>query len=111
MLRGVRQQQDEPGRFSICSRQAAVVRIVAQRGYGSGLTASLDVYVLRRDSSESNWSLCGKDPHPEWRKMSVDEYQKFGRSEMLRYATPGEILRVASAIGQPMSFLDGNPAF
>ncbi len=53
------------------------VRIVAQRGYGSGLTASLDVYVLRRDSSESNWSLCGKDPHPEWRKMSVDEYQKF----------------------------------
>ena len=80
------------------------VRIVAQRGYGSWLTASLD-------ASESNWSLCGKDPHPEWRKMSVDEYQKFGRSEMLRYATPGEILRVASAIGQPMSFLDGNPAF
>ncbi|MFO9810879.1 hypothetical protein, partial [Escherichia sp. WS533] len=27
ILRGVRQQQDEPGRFSICSRQAAVVRI------------------------------------------------------------------------------------
>ncbi|MCC1581937.1 hypothetical protein KRP37_23270 [Salmonella enterica subsp. enterica serovar Indiana] len=26
ILRGVRQQQDEPGRFSICSRQAAVVR-------------------------------------------------------------------------------------
>ncbi|WP_241264857.1 CPBP family intramembrane glutamic endopeptidase, partial [Klebsiella pneumoniae] len=25
ILRGVRQQQDEPGRFSICSRQAAVV--------------------------------------------------------------------------------------
>nr|WP_306794179.1 DUF4158 domain-containing protein [Escherichia coli] len=24
-MRGVRQQQDEPGRFSICSRQAAVV--------------------------------------------------------------------------------------
>ncbi|MDE1036902.1 hypothetical protein, partial [Escherichia coli] len=27
ILRGVRQQQDEPGRFSICSRQAAVVLI------------------------------------------------------------------------------------
>ncbi|MGL6809517.1 ATP-binding protein, partial [Salmonella sp. NW1203] len=26
ILRGVRQQQDEPGRFSICSRQAAVVQ-------------------------------------------------------------------------------------
>nr|WP_269216888.1 DinI-like family protein [Escherichia coli] len=25
-MRGVRQQQDEPGRFSICSRQAAVVQ-------------------------------------------------------------------------------------
>jgi hypothetical protein len=61
------------------------VRIVAQRGYGSGLTASLDVYVLRRDSSESNWSLCGKSS-PRVEKMSVDEYQKFGRSEMLRYA-------------------------
>ncbi|WP_251026447.1 DNA methyltransferase [Escherichia coli] len=43
--------------------------------------------------------------------MSVKEYEQYGRSEMLRYATPGEILRVASAIGQPMSFLDGNPAF
>ncbi|WP_249941041.1 aminotransferase class V-fold PLP-dependent enzyme, partial [Escherichia coli] len=29
ILRGVRQQQDEPGRFSICSRQAAVVRVIA----------------------------------------------------------------------------------
>ncbi|MGT5991647.1 hypothetical protein ACRW2B_26485, partial [Escherichia coli] len=29
ILRGVRQQQDEPGRFSICSRQAAVVQVVA----------------------------------------------------------------------------------
>ncbi|MBZ8722354.1 hypothetical protein H5S92_28215, partial [Escherichia coli] len=27
ILRGVRQQQDEPGRFSICSRQAAVVHM------------------------------------------------------------------------------------
>nr|WP_250697738.1 hypothetical protein [Escherichia coli] len=77
----------------------------------AGLQPRLMCTFSRRDSSESNWSLCGKDPHPEWRKMSVDEYQKFGRSEMLRYATPGEILRVASAIGQPMSFLDGNPAF
>ncbi|PQK23133.1 hypothetical protein C5Y85_25775, partial [Escherichia coli] len=67
---------------SLQSVDGSQVRIVSQRGYGSGLTASLDVYVLRRDSSESNWSLCGKDPHPEWRKMSVDEYQKFGRSEM-----------------------------
>ncbi|MEJ1629543.1 hypothetical protein SMA33_24465, partial [Escherichia coli] len=31
ILRGVRQQQDEPGRFSICSRQAAVVLSVFSR--------------------------------------------------------------------------------
>ncbi|MGX4107600.1 hypothetical protein ACWJUC_23815, partial [Escherichia coli] len=31
ILRGVRQQQDEPGRFSICSRQAAVVRVLKGR--------------------------------------------------------------------------------
>ncbi|EGD4159538.1 type II toxin-antitoxin system RelE/ParE family toxin [Salmonella enterica] len=30
ILRGVRQQQDEPGRFSICSRQAAVVQSLTQ---------------------------------------------------------------------------------
>ncbi|WP_218950408.1 hypothetical protein, partial [Salmonella enterica] len=32
ILRGVRQQQDEPGRFSICSRQAAVVRQIQVEG-------------------------------------------------------------------------------
>ncbi|WP_228703262.1 ProQ/FINO family protein, partial [Klebsiella pneumoniae] len=31
ILRGVRQQQDEPGRFSICSRQAAVVQVMTFR--------------------------------------------------------------------------------
>ena len=86
------------------------VRIVAQRGYGSRLTASLDVYVLRRDSSESNWSLCGKIL-TRVEKMSVDEYQKFGRSEMLRYATPGEILRVASAIRPANELPRWQPAF
>ncbi|MGT5286333.1 hypothetical protein ACRWDZ_25100, partial [Escherichia coli] len=35
ILRGVRQQQDEPGRFSICSRQAAVV--LALQGEGMAL--------------------------------------------------------------------------
>ncbi len=29
MLRGVRQQQDELERFSICSRQAAVVHLIS----------------------------------------------------------------------------------
>ncbi|WP_435792978.1 hypothetical protein [Escherichia coli] len=37
-MRGVRQQQDEPGRFSICSRQAAVVhRTHSMSGYKTPL--------------------------------------------------------------------------
>ncbi|MGT5635405.1 hypothetical protein ACRW7D_22335, partial [Escherichia coli] len=38
ILRGVRQQQDEPGRFSICSRQAAVVLLVLLHCARSSLT-------------------------------------------------------------------------
>ncbi|MBZ4100253.1 hypothetical protein, partial [Escherichia fergusonii] len=41
ILRGVRQQQDEPGRFSICSRQAAVVPdltpLIAKLGFWSDI--------------------------------------------------------------------------
>ncbi|WP_241382143.1 MULTISPECIES: hypothetical protein, partial [Enterobacteriaceae] len=42
ILRGVRQQQDEPGRFSICSRQAAVVLFVSQKDTGVLATFVLD---------------------------------------------------------------------
>ncbi|MCQ7596174.1 hypothetical protein NP169_23335, partial [Salmonella enterica] len=38
ILRGVRQQQDEPGRFSICSRQAAVVLNVPDKTESSKWT-------------------------------------------------------------------------
>lgn len=78
------------------------VKIVAQAFFGPGLHRSVDVYVLRRESSGHNWKLCGKEPHPDWRTMSVDEYVKHGRSEMLQAASHGEILAAASAIGKPM---------
>ncbi|MGF8217873.1 TetR/AcrR family transcriptional regulator, partial [Klebsiella pneumoniae] len=42
ILRGVRQQQDEPGRFSICSRQAAVV-LTEGAAYRCELSASTPV--------------------------------------------------------------------
>ncbi|HFV4280236.1 TPA: hypothetical protein ACH9LV_005190 [Escherichia coli] len=38
----MRQQQDEPGRFSICSRQAAVVHLSGLGGYLKILSASAD---------------------------------------------------------------------
>ncbi|MCK2328385.1 hypothetical protein MZD75_25485, partial [Escherichia coli] len=43
ILRGVRQQQDEPGRFSICSRQAAVVQ---------------PIYILKEGENENHAHSC-----------------------------------------------------
>ena len=57
------------------------VRIVVQQSFGLGLTPSLGVYVLRRPTTVDNWQLCKNTPHKDWRTMSVDEYQKHGRSE------------------------------
>jgi hypothetical protein len=78
------------------------VRIVAQAYFGAGLHCSVGVDVFRRQSSGHNWTLCSKEPHPDWRQMSVDEYVRHGRSEMLQTASHGEILAVVNAIGKPM---------
>jgi hypothetical protein len=78
------------------------VRIVAQAYFGAGLHRSVGVDVFRRQSSGHNWTLCSNRPHPDWRQMSVDEYVKHGRSEMLQAASHGEILAVVSGIGKPM---------
>lgn len=82
------------------------VRIVVEQAFGRGLTPSLGVYVLRRPTSADNWQLCSTAPHKDWRTMSVDEYKKHGRSEMLRYVTCGEILRLTAAIGKPLNNFD-----
>jgi len=81
-------------------------RIVAQEAYGSGLTRSVDYYVLRRADASANWTLCSKNPHPEWRTMSVEDYLHHGRSEVLRTVTQGEILRLLSALGKPLDYLE-----
>ncbi|MCE0391590.1 hypothetical protein LVW09_30000, partial [Klebsiella pneumoniae] len=47
ILRGVRQQQDEPGRFSICSRQAAVVQSAG--GTLERATAAFEPVVQRHE--------------------------------------------------------------
>lgn len=78
------------------------VRIIAEAFYGRGLHQSIDVMVHRREKPEDNWQLCSDRPHPNWLKMSVDDYIKFGRSEMLRTVSTGEILKVASMIGKKM---------
>ena len=79
------------------------VRITAQACTGAGLKQSIDVYVHKRPGADKEWTLCSKDRHPDFMTMSVDDYVKHGRSEMLQVVTPGEILKVTSCIGKPLS--------
>lgn len=78
------------------------VRITAQIMFGAGLAASTDVCVHHRESPAHPWRMCSNRPHPAWRQMLVDDYAKHGRSEALRVATAGEILRVVSLLGKPL---------
>lgn len=73
-------------------------RIVAQVFFGAGLHRSVGVYVHRRDKPDAPWILCSDRPHPDWKQMPLEEYKKRGRSEMLRTVTPGEILKLTSAL-------------
>lgn len=74
------------------------VKVVAQECFGLGLTRSVDVYVLRRESAKHAWKLLSNRPHPNSRSMSVDEYVKHGRSEMLQNVSHAEILRTTSML-------------
>lgn len=74
------------------------VKIVAYACTGTGLTVSIGVHVHRREAPSHAWKLMGDRPHPDWRKMPVDDYIKNGRPEMLRVASIGEILRVTNAL-------------
>lgn len=78
------------------------VKIVAQEFDGL-FTSSIGVDVFHRESVNHPWVLASNRPDPAWRQMSVDEYVKRGRSEMLKKASPAEILSVTRMIGLPMS--------
>lgn len=78
------------------------VKIVAEAFFGSGLTLSIGVYVHRRETPKHDWVLCNDRPHPDWKNMSRADYINHGRSEMLQTVSPGEILKMTSAIGKPM---------
>lgn len=78
-------------------------RIVATAMFGEGLHPSTDLYVLRRESAKHQWQLCNNRPHPEFKAMSREDYLKFGRSELLRTVSIGELLKVTSMIGTPLT--------
>lgn len=82
------------------------VRIVATAMFGEGLHRSIDVYVHKRTNESSPWTLCSDQPHPDWKTMPLDDYKKFGRSEMLQAVSVGELIRATSLIGKPMSQFD-----
>ena len=73
-------------------------KIVAREYFGAGLTRSVGVDVFRRPNATSQWKLCSDRPHPDWRSMSVDEYVRRGRSEMLQTVSLGEMLKTVNAL-------------
>jgi len=76
----------------------AEVKIVAQASFGLDMKFSADVFVLRRESVNDDWRVLSDRPHPDWRTMSVDEYIKRGRSEMLQNVNHGQILKAAQTL-------------
>lgn len=73
------------------------VRITANPFFDIGMKPAVDLHVHHRKSSSASWELASDRPHPDWREMSVSEYIKRGRSEMLRLVSPGEILQMRAA--------------
>ena len=80
-------------------------RIVAEN-FGDQWNPSIGIYVHKRENPESPWKLCNDRPHKDWKAMSVDDYVKYGRSEVLQTISFGERVRVTSLIGKPMSALN-----
>ncbi|OTA16043.1 hypothetical protein Xbed_03515 [Xenorhabdus beddingii] len=75
-------------------KKTTIVRIVATMNHGSGLSESISVDVFKKNIDDSKFILCGNNPHPEWRQMSVNEYIQYGRPEKFKYVTHAEIIRV-----------------
>lgn len=80
-------------------KDGSEVKIVATE-YGMPFTSSVGVDVFRRSNPNEQWTLCNDRPHPDWRSMSVDEYNRRGRAEKLQFARHGEIFKVAALIGK-----------
>lgn len=80
-----------------------VIRVVAEKFYGLGLTESVGVVVHRKKNEEANWELLGDRPASNYRSMSVSEYVEKGRPEMFYHLSPVQIMSVISKLGKPIS--------
>lgn len=79
--------------------QSRLTVYLASRPGGSALVG---VYGHHRANDSEPWSLCSENPHPDWKSMSVDEYEKRGRSELLQYIKRSDIFKYSAMLGQPL---------
>ena len=84
-------------------KDGSEARIVVENFAYPWQKRALNIYVHRRESPDHSWKLCSDKPHPDWKSMTVDDYVKHGRAEMLQAVTWGEILKLSGLIGKPMS--------
>lgn len=68
-------------------------RVVAELSSGPNGEAYFFNYAFYRRSEKASWQACHGSRDPRWKSMPRPDYVKFGRSEMLQVATPGEILK------------------
>ena len=79
------------------------VRITVDSCRGRNMDLQVSpAYVHTRKAPEYQWHLCSDTPHPDWRTMSVDDYNKFGRCEKFQATSHGEILSLSQWIGKPI---------
>ena len=81
------------------------IRIVVEQMTGHGLNKSIGFYVHHRETPCHPWVYLNDRMHPDWRGMSVDDYDKHGRCEVLQAGHRGEVLNLARLIGKPMIYL------
>lgn len=74
------------------------VKIVAEQCVTPWGHSSIGNYVLHRQGESDQWRVCRSTPSADSRNMSVDDYVRHGRIEMLQKATVGEILMANDAL-------------
>lgn len=84
----------------ITRENGSQIKIIVEQFTGNGLNTSVGVYAHHRESPNDYWHLLSNRPHPDWRSMSVCDYIKYGRSELLQFVSPAEILKLSNLIGK-----------
>lgn len=86
-------------------KNGSEVKLIGQALSGSGISLSVDVFALHRESADKSWRRLSDQPHPDWRSMSVEEYVERGRSELHQLVGHGPILAMAHEVRRQQSML------